>query len=311
MKRRGALWLIDSMVNLAVLVFFLLLVSYGVYALWDTRQVYAMADSSVYETYKPTADDTDSFGELVELNPEVCGWLSVYGTKIDYPVAQSQDNSKYVNTDARGEYSLAGCLFLDWQNKRDFSDNKSVIYGHHMENGSMFGDLDKFADEAYFEEHRYGNLYFENADHGLEIFAFLHADAYDKNVYQVPANDTETFRSQIEYLKNNAEHYRDIGLSEGDRVVILSTCAVHGTNERTLLAARLSDKTFEDTFQDGDGAENSALAERVKRLPLWWYALVVLLIAMLILMVYLLRRNRVGKRKDRKQKGENRHGKKK
>ena len=111
----------------------MLLILYGVYAFWDTRQVYDAASAQKYETYKPKKDDSMSFEQLQAQNSEVIGWLHVYGTKIDYPFTQAEDNSKYVNTDVMGEYALSGSLFLDCMNAPDFSNFNNIIYGHHME----------------------------------------------------------------------------------------------------------------------------------------------------------------------------------
>ena len=126
---KGTVRLADGIVNLAVLVLFLALAGYGCYAIWDSRQIYSGADAALYETYKPQSTDTESFEELQKINPEVIGWLTVYGTSIDYPLVQSDDNQKYVNVNAKGEYALSGSLFLDYRNKADFSDFCNIIYG--------------------------------------------------------------------------------------------------------------------------------------------------------------------------------------
>ena len=160
----------------------MLLILYGVYAFWDTRQVYDAASVQKYKTYKPEKDDSVSFEQLQAQNPEVIGWLHVYGTKIDYPFTQAEDNSKYVNTDVMGEYALSGSLFLDCMNAPDFSNFNNIIYGHHMEKELMFGDLGHYEDEMYFNTHEYGNLYYSGQDHGVHFFAFVKADAYDNMI---------------------------------------------------------------------------------------------------------------------------------
>ncbi len=73
----------------------------------------------------------------------------MFGTHIDYPITQTDNNEKYVNTGADGEFSLAGSIFLDYQNSQAFTDFNSILYGHHMEKGAMFGDLENFQDEAF------------------------------------------------------------------------------------------------------------------------------------------------------------------
>lgn len=156
--------LASGIVNFAVLAACLLLFSYGCYAVWDSQQLTQAADAKQYEIYKPTDEDTRSFVELQAINPDVFGWLNVYGTNIDYPLLQGEDNSKYVNTNVDGEYSLIGALFLDYRNKPDFSDFNSIIYGHHMAEDKMFGDIADFADRGFFDSHRYGSLFYEGKD---------------------------------------------------------------------------------------------------------------------------------------------------
>lgn len=109
----------------------------------------AGADTNRYEVYKPTEDKSKSFEELQALNPEVIGWVTVDGTHIDYPVTQASDNDKYVNTDAEGKYSLAGSIFLDYRNQKDFTDFNSILYGHHMADHAMFGDLADFKNRTF------------------------------------------------------------------------------------------------------------------------------------------------------------------
>ncbi len=128
------------MVNLVAALFFGLLLAYGIYGMWDSAQINKQADASLYETYKPTAKDSLSFAELQKINSDVFGWLTVDKTHINYPLVQTEDNAKYVNTDVKGQFSLAGSIFLDCNNKKDFSDINNIIYGHHMAKDAMFGE---------------------------------------------------------------------------------------------------------------------------------------------------------------------------
>ena len=87
----------------------------------------------------------------------MAGWLTVDGTNIDYPVMQGKDNNSYLNTDPFGNYSLTGSIFLDSRSSPDFSDEYSVVYGHHMDYGKMFGALDDFLNEKYLKQHSSGS----------------------------------------------------------------------------------------------------------------------------------------------------------
>ncbi|HIQ99134.1 MAG TPA: class B sortase [Candidatus Scybalocola faecavium] len=239
--------LVDSAVNLAVLAAFLLLFAYGCYALWDSEQVYATSDSSRYEVYKPTEDDSLSFQELVAMNPEVFGWLTVYGTQIDYPLVQAQDNDKYINTDVEGNFSLGGSIFLDYRNSRDFSDFNSIIYGHHMAEAAMFGELAEFKEKSYFDSHPYGSLYYHGKSWGLEFFAFIEADAYDTSIY-TPGISLENREAYLENILSKATHVRNTQVTVDDRLVLLSTCTSDSTNGRHILVGRILDQVPEDPF---------------------------------------------------------------
>ena len=233
--------LTDRLVGVVLLYSFLLLFLYGIYAVWDSYQIYGDAGADRYESYKPTAENQESFESLMQINPEIVGWITVYGTKIDYPLTQAENNSKYVNTNAKGEYSLSGSLFLDCRNAADFSDFNTIIYGHHMEKGAMFGDLERFETELFFENHKYGSLYLGEQRKGLEIFAVLKVDAYDEWIYEPGIKEQDDRRKLLEYLRQIAVCYRELPLAEDDRIVFLSTCMSEETNGRIVVAAKLTE----------------------------------------------------------------------
>jgi sortase B len=238
---------VNGIVNNIVFIIIFLLTIFAGYALWDSKQLYKGADKSGYAVYKPSAvNEGKSFKELQRLNPEVIAWLSVYGTNIDYPVTQGEDNMKYVNTNAEGQYSLSGAIFLDAGNSKDFSDFNNIIYGHHMEKKAMFGEIGSFSDKGVFDANQYGNLYFDGKDHGIEFFAFVHTDAYDSEVYTININ--ENMRQEyLDGLLAKAMYTRDVGITTEDRIVLLSTCSSSSTNGRDLLIGKITDEIYEDT----------------------------------------------------------------
>ena len=245
---KKAIGAVNATVNYIVLMIIVLLIAYAGYALWDSNQIHQAADKSNYAVYKPNAEDQGkSFKELQALNEEVFAWLNVYGTNIDYPVTQGQDNMKYINTNAEGQYSLSGAIFLNCYNSSDFSDFNSILYGHHMAKQVMFGDIESFANKTTFDSHEYGNLYFDGKDHGIHFFTFLHADAYDNSVFT--PNVQGAFRQ--DYLDNllaNATFTRDIGVTAEDHIILLSTCSASSTNGRDILIGMITDETYDDTI---------------------------------------------------------------
>lgn len=250
--KRIVRWM-DGMVNLTVFVLFLMLAAYGCYAIWDSNQIYSEADKKQYETYKPEGDNSESFAELQKLNPEVIAWLTIYGTNIDYPVAQTDDNQKYVNVNAKGEFSLAGSLFLDYRNTSDFSDFCNIIYGHHMEKKAMFGELENFTEETFFKEHRYGSLYVNGREKELEFAAILKDDAYNNVIYNPTIGQEEKKQEFLTYIKLHAMHSNDMELSESDQILLLSTCTPEGTNGRFILVAKIDNEMNAGKGEKEDG----------------------------------------------------------
>lgn len=150
----------DFLVSAVVVLFLVVAGAYSAYALWDNSQVYAAADNVQAELlqFKPKAgaDNGASFEELLGINPDVCAWVTLDNTAIDYPVVQGEDNFTYVNTDVYGDFSLAGSIFLDVNCDKNFTDPYSLLYGHHMEESKMFGDLDLYKDAEFFAENTTG-----------------------------------------------------------------------------------------------------------------------------------------------------------
>ena len=245
---KKAIRAIHGIINLSVLTLIVLSSAFAGYALWDTEQIFQSADKSHYTVYKPQeADEGKSFLELQAINDEVFAWLSVYGTNIDYPVTQGPDNMKYVNTNAEGEYSLSGAIFLDYGNSRDFSDFNGILYGHHMEKKTMFGEIGFFAEDQMFDTHLYGNMYYDGVDHGIEFFAFVHTDAYDAEVFTPDVGD-ELREAYLDGLLAKAMHRRDMDISIEDHIILLSTCSSDSTNGRDILIGRITDRVYDDPF---------------------------------------------------------------
>jgi len=300
---RRAIRLSSGVMDTAVLIAILLLTVLGFYAMWDSRQVFNAADAAHYEVYKPTAqNEGKSFAELQAINPEVFAWLTVYGTNIDYPVVQAQDNMRYVNTNAEGEYSLSGAIFLDYRSEKDFSDFSSILYGHHMEKQTMFGEIGLFVDEQYFDARERGMLYYNGREHGLEFFAFVHADAYDFEVFKVKIEDPGARQEYLDRLRAMAIHTRDVPVTAEDRIILLSTCSAATTNGRDILVARITDDVYEDPFtlEETDFVGNMLAVDGLPglwaRTPTWAKAIAMALPPLLLILLSLTIRNKRKKR---------------
>ena len=289
---RKAIRITNSAVNGLVLGIVVALLFLAGYALWDSEQMHQAAGRSIYEVYKPSEkDDGKSFKDLQAINKDVFAWLTVYGTNIDYPVTQATDNMKYVNTNAEGNYSLTGSIFLDYRNCGSFGDFNSILYGHHMQKKAQFGEIGSFASKEVFDSHRYGNLYFDGKDHGIEFFAFVHTDAYDGAVYTA---SIEVGKRQVylDGLYAKSLHSRDIGVCSDDRIILLSTCSSNSTNGRDILVGRITFEAYRNTFIDTKTTQGEKVTLSVdspvkifKELPLSFQVLEAVLTALLVVVI--------------------------
>ena len=155
---------------------------YGGYSLWDTWRIYhgAFVDDELMELKPVKGEDANpSLQDLQNINADVCAWLTIDDTGIDYPVVRGKDDMEYINKDVYGNFALSGSIFLSSANQPDFSDPYNLIYGHHMSNGAMFGDVVEFTDEAYFTAHETGTLYLPEETRSITIFACVEAEATD------------------------------------------------------------------------------------------------------------------------------------
>jgi len=293
---KKAILLTNGIINTSVMIIILLLVAVGCYAIWDSNQVFQTANAARYEIYKPTVkDEGKSFAELQAVNPDIFGWLTVYGTHIDYPVVQGLDNMHYVNYNAEGEYSLSGAIFLDTHCNCSFSDFNSIIYGHHMEKQAMFGEIGCFNEKTYFDSHKYGMIYYDGQEHGLEFFAIVHADAYDSSVFKTGITKREDQQAYLDMLLDRAIHFREIQATADDRIVLLSTCSASSTNGRDMLVARITDEIYEDTFKIHETENIIRKMLTVDGLAGLWPQISILLKLALIVLLFLLR-NRFNKK---------------
>lgn len=235
---RKIICLADHFVNAIMVGFCVLLIFYGGYGLWDSAQVNKQAEPENYQIYRP--NNQVSFEKLRGINPEVFGWLTVENTHINYPLVQGEDNLKYGNTDARGEFSLSGSIFLDCRNHKDFSDMNHILYGHHMDKDAMFGELEYFQEQTYFEKHKFGKLYYKEQWHPIEFFSFLHVNAYDEQIYNTTLKDESDRLTYLDYIRTNAQHFRELSFQPEDRYIVLSTCTSSSTNGRHVLVGRIS-----------------------------------------------------------------------
>lgn len=298
---------IIDFIIVTVLVFLLIFVTW---AKWDSDQLYTAADPIQYLQYKPSPPYMLSFEELQKINPDVIGWLTVYGTKIDYPLVQSKkSNDEYLDKNPIGEHEASGSIFMDMRCDPNFADFNTIIYGHHMEKNKMFGGIDEFANEDYFNEHEYGNIVFNAQNHGIHIIAICRVDAYDNKLYDTGITSEEKKFQYIDHIYDTAVFIRGVDvktqkrlpsterkqpITPSDKLVILSTCSEEFTNGRLVLVCKMLDHSVENPFPDEttnrntSGIDTDGIIYRIGKLSLQQWAIILIALIILILILYIL-----------------------
>lgn len=237
MLRKGII-VSHKTINTIVAIVALLLFLICLYGMIDAYIVYMDANDAGILKYKPVSGNTET---LRELPGNAVAWLTVDDTRIDYPVMQGETNSEYLNKNPHGEFSLSGSIFLDSRNDSTFSDPYSLIYGHHMEYGAMFGALDKYADQAFFDAHKTGSLTVVNGEeYHIKFFAVCKAQATEKAIFDPPQSDK---KSLLDYLSKNALNDEPQEVDTGAKLIALSTCQSAESNERMIVFGTLTPKT--------------------------------------------------------------------
>ena len=176
------------------------------------------------------------FDTLQSVNPDIQAWLYMSGSSIHSPVLQAEDNSTYLYRLADGSSNAHGSLFIDCRNAGDFSDWNTLIYGHNMKDGSMFGGLKKYRKQAYYDAHPEMTLFTPEKTYRMEIFAAVTTDV-SAAVYRVPAAREER-DELVQWAQRNSEIECDVSIGTEDRIVTLSTCT-GGDDDRFVVLAVL------------------------------------------------------------------------
>lgn len=184
------------------------------------------------------------FASLKEKYPDIYAWITIPGTKVDYPIVQhASDNSYYLNHTVEGHKRVEGAIFTENYNSKDFSEPNTLIYGHNMKNGSMFKGLHKYKDKQFFNEHSEIIIYQEGRVLRYKIFAayvydsrhlMLSFDFEDENVFRTYLNSVLTKKD----MSSNIDTTIDV--TAEDKIITLSTCNNNDAQRYLVQAVLLS-----------------------------------------------------------------------
>ena len=258
-KKRGRRLLSDFMLMVCILVF-----CFAVWKLWGMYRGYHVGEKEYdelrrYVTARKTEKDQEpgakgksrdrcpvqvDFEALKKINPQVAGWLYIPHSRISYPIVQGEDNDYYLKHTFERKKNFTGAIFLDALCQPDFGSDNSIIYGHNLKSGEMFGFLKKYYDTNYNEKADYRKRQLvwvirPGKESEYRIFSAREiSTAYDMDVYTVDFGSEESF---AQYLDEAAEKsLYDTGVKpEPKRILTLSTCTSSSEEGRFIVQATL------------------------------------------------------------------------
>ncbi len=241
-----------------------LLMSCGVYIVNDIYYTNRTAFIS-YDLlqYRPSVDSAGEeqygFTELKQINSDTVGWIELFDTHINYPVVQGHDNLEYLNKDIFGYNTLSGSIYLAAENSSGFDDWYNIVYGHHMDNGAMFGDIAKYLDPDFFTSHSDGILQTTDKNYRIRVIACIQTNAYEDIVYQIDGTEADKYPVLCDYIREHSVNMAELPENtDGVQLIGFSTCTDAVTDGRVVLFASVEPW---DDAKDGSAAERMSQAK--------------------------------------------------
>ena len=194
----------------------------------DTEENEENTTSNNYTTTSPSSYYTkynQIFDELSSINNETVGWINVNNTKVNYPVVQHTDNDYYLKRDFNKKNNSYGWIYMDYRNNIYNLSNNTIIWGHNLRNGMMFGTLRYVTNESWYK----------NPDNQLITFNTKVKNMKWKifSIYKIPVTndylyanfgDLDEFQSFLDMIKGRSMYDFGVNVSKEDHILTLSTC---------------------------------------------------------------------------------------
>ena len=235
--------------NILIIVFSAIIAFSG-YRLWTIFHEYHVGEKQYEQTATNYVHQKDPDNTMAENGPQECpisvdfegllaensdvvGWIYSEGTQINYPVLRGDSNETYLYHMINGEYNSSGSIFMDFRCNPDLSDFNTIIYGHHMKNGSMFASLHQYIKQDFYDEHKY--IWYLTPDHiyRLDVLAGYVGDA-EAEIYTI-FTDLDQLRSYLSFAQNQSTFVPDAVPDDINGIVALSTCSYEYDDARYVL----------------------------------------------------------------------------
>ena len=242
---------------------------FGIYSYFDYRtnstydELSNLRSSAASSAARPTAtpedtgpqftlDDTtaepkevlEEFQALLNKNQKLIGWLKIADTNIDYPVMQTSDNEYYLDHNLEQEYDKNGSIFMDKDCDVIKPSTNFILYGHHMQSGRMFGNLDKYSKESYYEEHpviEFDTIYEKGVYQVMYVFrshVYSEEEIAFKYYQFIDVNSEQEFDSYMQEMAAMSLYDTGVTAEYGDQLLTLSTCDYQEKDGRFVVVAK-------------------------------------------------------------------------
>lgn len=204
---------------------------------YKTIQAEAKKTSNTSTTVSKSSINWDY---LKAQNPNAAAWITLPDSVIDYPVTYALDNSYYLNHLFDGTENYAGCVFIDYNNSRDFKDKNTVMYAHYMKNGEgrMFTALNNYVDQSYYDGHKTIIIDTPTALYHMEVVAGIETTG-SSNYIQLSFASSAGFLDYVKGFVDQSTFQSDVTVGEGDQLITLSTCSPKQYDGRYVLIGKL------------------------------------------------------------------------
>lgn len=229
-------------IKIILLVILICLFCFSVYKIYSVKQEILDSEQikqdlieliEIPEETNETEDFNIDFSSLQNINSDVIGWILIEGTQINYPIVQGKNNNYYLNHSFDKKWNSLGSIFADYRSSNNFTDFNTFIYGHHTKNGSMFGELYKYMDESFFDEHPSFMIYTPYGNYKAEIFSAYYdntnSDSYNQNFASF-----EEFKNYLKVVKEKSNYDTNVEIDYlKDKIITLYSCSHESNRQKT------------------------------------------------------------------------------
>ncbi|WOC32375.1 MULTISPECIES: class B sortase [Caproicibacterium] len=205
----------------------------------QVQELYASAPAE--KAAKKSSSAPDKFATLKKINPDIRGWLTVPGTKINYPVLQSakSDPEHYLKYDFKNRKDDHGSVFMQ-AGCQPASSRNTVLYGHNMLDGTMFRDLLKYDSATFCKQNPRFSYEDSSGKKTYQIFAVIkEQNGFTRTDFQ---SDID-FAMFVQELQKKSIYDTGVSADGWDHIMLLCTCSYETKNNRTVVAGKLLSAT--------------------------------------------------------------------